>query len=163
MYADFASQYDVSDRQIKRLSAGVRYLPEPGKVFNAAYHYNRDPSAPVKQIDLSGQWPLTGRLYAVGRYNYSFRDEGAALSTVNQRGRLIQAVGGLEYNGGCWVLRGVVQRLALTSEKTSSAFFLQLELNDFASIGSNPIDMLRRNIQGYSLINAPINDSVYVH
>ena len=163
VYADFASQYDVSDRQIKRLSAGVRYLPEPGKVFNAAYHYNRDPSAPVKQIDLSGQWPLTGRLYAVGRYNYSFRDEGAALSTVNQRGRLIQAVGGLEYNGGCWVLRGVVQRLALTSEKTSSAFFLQLELNDFASIGSNPIDMLRRNIQGYSLINAPINDSVYVH
>lgn len=163
VYADFASQYDVSDRQIKRLSAGMRYLPEPGKVLNAAYHYNRDPSAPVKQIDLSGQWPLTGRLYAVGRYNYSFRDEGAALSTVNQRGRLIQAVAGLEYNGGCWVLRGVVQRLALTSEKTSSAFFLQLELNDFASIGSNPIDMLRRNIQGYSLINAPINDSVYVH
>ena len=163
VYADFASQYDVRDRQVKRLSAGVRYLPAPGKVFNVAYHYNRDPSAPVKQIDLSGQWPLTGRLYAVGRYNYSFRDDGAVLSTVSQRGRLIQAVAGLEYNGGCWVVRGVVQRLALTSEKASSAFFLQLELNDFTSIGSNPIDMLRRNIQGYSLINEPVKDSIYVH
>lgn len=163
VYADFASQYDVSDRQVKRLSAGVRYLPAPGKVLNLSYHYNRDPSAPVKQIDLSGQWPLTGRLYAVGRYNYSFRDDGAVLSTVNQRGRLIQAIAGLEYNGGCWVARGVVQRLALTSEKASSAFFLQLELNDFASIGSNPIDMLRRNIRGYSLINEPVKDSIYVH
>ena len=47
--------------------------------------------------------------------------------------------------------------------EASSAFFLQLELNDFTSIGSNPIDMLRRNIQGYSLINEPVKDSIYVH
>ena len=102
-------------------------------------------------------------MYAVGRYNYSFRDDGAVLSTVSQRGRLIQAVAGLEYNGGCWVVRGVVQRLALTSEKASAAVFLQLVLTDFTSIGSNPIDMLRRNIQGYSLINEPVKDSIYVH
>ena len=162
IYTDVASQYNLSDRQIKRLSVGVRYLPEPGKVLNAAYRYNRDASAPINQIDLSGQWPLTGRLYAVGRYNYSFKDDGAVLSTASQRGRLIQAVAGLEYRGGCWVLRGVAQRLALTSEKASTGFFVQLELNDFASIGSNPIDMLRRNIQGYSLINEPVTDFNYV-
>ncbi len=162
VYTDLASQYNFSDKQLKRLSLGVRYLPEPGKVLNAAYRYYRDASAPTNQIDLSGQWPLTGRLYAVGRYNYSLKDTGTTLSTGSQSGRLIQAVAGLEYKGGCWVVRGVIQRLALTASAASSAFFIQLELNDFASIGSNPISMLRRNIQGYGLINEPTTDFDYV-
>jgi LPS-assembly protein len=59
-------------------------------------------------------------------------------------------------------LRGVVQRVAKTASSTSTAFFIQLELNDFASAGSNPISMLRRNIQGYSLINEQNTDFDYV-
>jgi LPS-assembly protein len=161
VYADLATQYNVQDKQFKRYSMGVRYVPEPGKVLNAAYRYNRDETAPVDQIDLSGQWPITGRWFGVGRVNYSFKDPGALLSTTPQGGKMIQSVGGLEYNGGCWVVRGVVQRLALTQDKASTGFFIQLELSDFASIGSNPISILRRNIQGYSLINQPVTDSAF--
>ncbi|MEI7612901.1 MAG: lipid IV(A) palmitoyltransferase PagP [Betaproteobacteria bacterium] len=170
VYADFASQYSVSDKQMKRYSMGIRYLPEPGKVLNAAYRYNRDETSPVDQIDLSGQWPITGRWYGVGRWNYSFRVEGSTLTTTSlgttlsstpQSGRVIQSLAGLEYNGGCWVVRGVLQKLALTQDSSSTGFFLQLELSDFASIGSNPINMLRRNIQGYSLINQPVADPVF--
>jgi LPS-assembly protein len=170
LYADFASQYSVADKQMKRYSMGLRYLPEPGKVLNAAYRYNRDETSPVDQIDLSGQWPIAGRWYGVGRWNYSFRVEGSTLTTTSlgttlsstpQSGRVIQSLAGLEYNGGCWVVRGVLQKLALTQDSSSTGFFLQLELSDFASIGSNPINMLRRNIQGYSLINQPVADPVF--
>jgi LPS-assembly protein len=161
VYADAASQYNFGDRQVKRYSMGVRYQPEPGKVLNAAYRYNRDATAPVDQVDFSGQWPITGRWHGVGRLNYSFKDPGTNLSTSSQGGRLIQTIAGLEYNGGCWVVRGVFQRLALTQDKASTGFFIQLELNDFASIGGNPVNLLRRNVQGYSLINQPVADPVF--
>ena len=73
---------------------------------------------------------------------------------------MIQAIGGLEYNGGCWVVRGVVQRTALTLDSTSTGFFIQLELSGFSRIGSDPMNLLRRNIQGYSLINQPTATAV---
>jgi LPS-assembly protein len=139
----------------------MRYQPEPGKVLNAAYRYNRDSTAPVDQVDFSGQWPLSGRWHAVGRFNYSFRDDGTSLSTGSQGGRLIESIAGLEYNGGCWVIRGVIRRQALTQESASTSFFIQLELNDFARVGSNPINLLKRNIQGYSLINQSVADPVF--
>ncbi len=161
VYADTAWQYNVSDQQVKRYSLGARYQPEPGKVLNAAYRYNRDASAPIDQIDISGQWPISGRWHAVGRLNYSFKDEGTNLSTSKQGGRVIESIAGLEYNGGCWVLRGVVHQTALTQENKSTAFFIQLELNDFSRIGSNPLTLLKRNIQGYRLINEPAADPVF--
>ena len=162
IYADFAWQYNLADREVQRFAVGGRYNPEPGKTFNAAYRYSRDANAPVDQVDFSAQWPLSGKLYAVGRLNYSFRDDGNVLSTSNtQKGRFIETLGGLEYNGGCWVLRGVVQRLALKQDDASTSFFIQLELNDFSRIGSNPLKLLSRNIQGYSLINQPGADSNY--
>ena len=158
VYADFAWQYNVADREVNRYAMGGRFQPEPGKVFNAAYRYNRDPQAPVDQVDFSGQWPLSGKLYAVGRLNYSFKDENSQ-SSETQKGRFIETLGGLEYNGGCWVLRGVVQRLALKEGEASTSFFVQLELSDFSRIGSNPVNLLKRNIQGYSLINQPTGES----
>ena len=155
VFADAAWQYNVDDRQLKRYSMGARYQPEPGKVLNAAYRYNRDANAPIDQVDFSGQWPISGRWHAVGRLNYSFKDDATNIGSVEQGGRVIESIAGFEYNGGCWVVRGVVQRTALTQASKSTAFFLQLELNDFARVGSNPLDLLKRNIQGYSLINKP--------
>ncbi|MFT3849398.1 MAG: lipid IV(A) palmitoyltransferase PagP [Propionivibrio sp.] len=155
VYADLAWQYNLADNEVKRYSMGARYQPEPGKVLNAAYRYNIDATSPIDQIDISGQWPLSGRWHAVGRLNYSFQDD-----ETDQGGRMIESIGGLEYDGGCWVLRGVVRRAALTEEDASTSFFVQLELNDFSRIGSNPLNLLKRNIQGYSLINQTGGDSV---
>ena len=155
VYADSALQYNLVDRETKRYSLGLRYQPAAGKVLNAAYRYNQDSSAPINQVDLSAQWPLSGRWSLIGRANYAFKDDGTDSSVKGsvQNGRMIQSIAGFEYNGGCWVVRGVVQRLALTQDSASSAFFIQLELSDFARIGSNPLDLLKRNIQGYSPIN----------
>jgi LPS-assembly protein len=37
--------------------------------------------------------------------------------------------------------------------------FLQLELNGFSRLGSNPLEALKRNIPGYQKINAPSPDT----
>ena len=140
-YVDTAWQYSQNFHRTERLNFGGRYQPETMKVLNAGYRYTRDQ---LGQLDVSGQWPLGGRWYGVGRYNYSLKDA-----------RMLETVGGLEYDGGCWVLRLVIQRLAVQTLKASTAFFVQLELNGFAKLGSNPADILKRNVPGYSGLNQP--------
>lgn len=153
VYADAAWQYSPDVSQTERFTLGGRYRPEIGKILNAGYRYVRDPAtnlAAFEQIDVSAQWPLLGGWHGVGRYNYSIKER-----------RVIETIGGLEYNAGCWVGRFVVQRLATIADKPTSALFFQLELNDFSRIGSNPMQILRRNIPGYGVINQPTADPVF--
>ncbi|MEW6165152.1 MAG: LPS assembly protein LptD [Pseudomonadota bacterium] len=146
-YADIGWQYNPRDSVTERLTVGGRYRPAMGKIFNAAYRYARNSFG---QIDVSAQWPIFGGWHAVGRYNYSTKER-----------RVIETIGGFEYNAGCWVGRFVVQRLATIAAKPTSAIFFQLELNDFSRIGSNPLDLLKRNIPGYGVINQPTADPVF--
>lgn len=145
-YLDMAWQYDFSHSSNERFSIGARYQPAHGQVLSAAYRYNRGSMAQnlgtMDQIDLAGQWNLSGRWHLVGRYNYAFDSS-----------RLVEGIAGVEYNAGCWVGRFVAQRLESTAGAPNTSFFFQLELNDFGQIGSNPIQMLRRSVPGYSKIN----------
>lgn len=138
---DSSLQYNPHDRRAEVFNIGGRFQVDVGKVINAAYRYTHNQ---IGQVDVSGQWPLFGGWHGVGRYNYSTRD-----------GRVIESVAGLEYDGGCWVARAVVQRIATTENNSNSAVFLQLELNGFSRIGSNPMEILKRNIPGYGVINQP--------
>ena len=155
-YLDTGWQFNPHDNKTNRLTLSGRYQPEIGKVVSAGYRYNRDllnpinPVSQISQIDVTGQWPLSGGWSGVGRYNYSL-DEN----------RIIEAIGGLEYNAGCWATRFVVQRIATAAGKSNTAFFVQLELNGFSNIGSNPLEMLKRNIPGYGRINQPVADPVF--
>lgn len=152
-YADVAWEYNYRDGGSERFSAGARFQPELGKVLSASYRYTRDPltrQSTVDQIDLAGQWPISANWSVVGRYNYSLRDS-----------QLLEAIGGVEYNAGCWAARVVAQRLEAVSGTPNTTVFLQLELSDFASIGSNPLGLLRRTIPGYGKINElPYNGSL---
>lgn len=153
VYVDAAWQYSPDTKNTERFTLGGRYRPEIGKILNAGYRYVRDPLtdlAAFEQIDVSAQWPLFGGWHGVGRYNYSIKER-----------RVIETIGGLEYNAGCWVGRFVVQRLATIAAKPTTALFFQLELNDFSKIGSNPMQLLRRNIPGYGVINQPTADPVF--
>lgn len=145
--ADAAVQYNMQNSQVSRFTLAGRYLPEPGKVLNASYRYTRDV---LGQIDVTGQWPIYAGWHLVGRYNYSIKE-----------GRAVETIGGVEYDGGCWIARAVVQRFAATVDQPSSAVFLQLELNDFSRIGSNPLELLRRSIQGYGKINQSTSDPMF--
>jgi LPS-assembly protein len=137
--AETAAQFNPREQRSERLNLSARYQPETFKLLNLSYRYLRDQ---LGQIDVSAQWPLGGGFYGVGRYNYSLKDR-----------RVIETLGGLEYNGDCWVLRGVMQRFATATGQTTNTFFLQLELSGFSRIGSNPLEALKRNIPGYSRLN----------
>jgi LPS-assembly protein len=65
----------------------------------------------------------------------------------------LEAVAGVEYNGDCWALRIVGQRLTTSLDTTSTSIYAQLELSGFARIGTNPLELLRRTVPGYQKLN----------
>ena len=136
---DAGAEYSPRFSRVEVLNVGGRFQPEAGKVINAGYRYTRDQLA---QVDVSGQWPVFNGWHAVGRFNYSTKEN-----------RLIESVAGLEYDGSCWIGRVAFQRLATLTQESNTSLFFQLEFNGFAKIGSNPLDMLKRSVPGYGIIN----------
>ena len=136
---DALVQYDPTKNTPDDSSISSRYRPAPGKVLNLSFRYTRDL---LKQIDVSGQWPLYGRWVGMARYNYSLLDS-----------KVLEALAGLEYNGGCWASRAVIHRFTTATADVTNAFFLQLELNGVSQIGPNPLDILKQNIIGYTKSN----------
>jgi LPS-assembly protein len=128
-------QYNTDDTGMVRTNILARYNPEPGKLLNVGYRYTQQF---LEQINLSGQWPLSQGWYGVGRMNYSLRDSN-----------LIESIAGLEYDAGCWQIRSVIQRVQTATAEANYGLFFQLELGGLASIGSNPLNLLRRDIPGY--------------
>jgi LPS-assembly protein len=137
-------QYNFDATEVERFNAGVRYSPAPGRVVNATWRYTRtlvDPTGAIeqiKQVDLSGQWPVSDRWTLVGRWNYSLPDR-----------KTLEAVAGIEYNADCWVLRIVGQRLTTTTQQATTSVFVQLELNGLGRVGTSPLDLLHRSVPGY--------------
>lgn len=136
-------QYNQSDSQVQRAAITLNYQPEPGRTLNLGYHYS---NPEIRQADASVQWPLYGRWYGMGRALYSLRDK-----------ELLESVGGLEYNAGCWILRLVRQRYVVSADSKTTSTFVQLELNGLGGIGTNPLGMLRDSIFGYRKSNE-LND-----
>ncbi|WP_047539481.1 LPS-assembly protein LptD [Methylotenera versatilis] len=128
-------QYNTDGAGIVRSNILARYNPEPGKLMNVGYRYTQQF---LEQINVSGQWPLSRGWYGVGRFNYSVREKA-----------LIESLAGIEYDAGCWQARTVIQRVETATADANYGLFFQLELGGLASIGSNPLNLLRRDIPGY--------------
>ncbi len=144
---DSYAQYNTETSRTERLNASVRYQPGFARTLNLSYRYA--PNLRVDQdivgledIDVSGQWPLARQWYGVGRVTHSLKDD-----------RITEAVAGIEYDGGCWVFRTAVHRFAIDEDDVTNAIFIQLELNDLAGIGSNPLSLIKRSVPGYGKIN----------
>ena len=162
-------QYDPRNWKTQFISMYAHYQPEFGKLLNLGYLYNRTilplsayaygtpnaialtnvlPAAveaqgyALNQVDISGQWPLVGRWHGVGRWNYSLANK-----------QLLEGTAGVEYDADCWALRVVTKRFAIAYQQTASAFFVQLELNGLARIGSDPLEALRTSIPGFTRTN----------
>jgi LPS-assembly protein len=136
-------QYNTDDSRSVRTTISSHYAPEPGKALNLSYSYRRDtPGAltndGLDQFDISGQWPLGKGWYGVGRFNYSLKDSSS-----------VESLAGFEYNAGCWQARTVIQRVSTATANANYALFFQLELGGLASIGTNPLSVIKRNVPGY--------------
>jgi LPS-assembly protein len=142
--------YQPSPRQTEELDLATRYQPGSGRVLNLAYRYIRQSLnsagqvSQLKQIDMSGQWPFGNNWSVIGRWNYSLVDATT-----------LEGVIGFEYNGGCWVFRIAAQRLVTNTQQISNSIYVQFELNGLARIGTNPIDVLKRSVPGYTRTNDP--------
>jgi LPS-assembly protein len=149
-YAELAIRYNPHIGQTERLNVGARYQPASGKVFNLGYRYTRDQ---LGQIDVSGQWPLVGGWNGVARHTYSTKDR-----------RVVETLGGLEYDAGCWAARFVLQRFATAGQSSNTAMMIQLELSGFSGLefGSNTKDLLKRSIPGYGMIDQPAADEAFI-
>lgn len=136
---DTAWQFDTQNGTTIRQNLGASYRPGPGRALNFGYRFI---DQTTEQVDLSGQWPLGDRWYGMFRYNYSFQDN-----------KLVEGLAGVEYNGGCWAVRAVFQRLATKEDQSTDAMFFQLELNGMGRLGANPLDVLKQSVPGYRTSN----------
>jgi LPS-assembly protein len=129
-------QYNLDLGRTEKYSVGARYRPAPGKVLGLSYRYTRDT---LRQVDISTQWPITSNWQGLGRLNYSLKDNS-----------LVEGLVGLEYNRDCWAVRMVAHRFPIAEQRTTTSFFIQLELTGLSAIGINPLETLKQNIPGYT-------------
>lgn len=157
----FDAQFSPYTRERDEMSAGFRWQPKRLAILSASYRYQRDPSAVInpnivnangyvdnstERFTLSGQWPITSKIYGLGRWDYSLQDK-----------RTTQTVVGMEYKGDCcWAARVVLQRYAVSAKDANTAVFFQLELSGLGSLGTDPMSLLGRTITGYQPVTPPV-------
>lgn len=159
---DAGIQYAVSDGSLPRGNIAYRQASANGRIFNVGARYLRDE---LGQLDTSWKQPVGQRWTSLGRINYSFlkkRIDPATGQLVEADRGIIEGLLGLEYHQDCWTFRFVFQRFITASATPTTALFFQLDLNGLGRLGSNPFDILRRNIPGYRLPNdRPLPGSKY--
>ena len=154
---DAAMQYNPDSRRIVRSILNARYAPAPFHSLSAGYNFSRGSS---EQLQVGWQWPIYrgeakpvgaasgcgGKLYGVGRINYSMRDS-----------RITDSILGLEYDARCWVGRVVAQRLSTGPNEATTRLSFQLEFVGLSRLaaGFNSAQVLKDNVPGYQ----PLRDT----
>ena len=127
-------QWDFANDQITKNNVGLRYQPDPRRVFNVSYSFSPDN---FEQTDMSLAWPLARDWRFVGRWAYSLEENTT-----------VEGFGGVEYESCCWAFRTVIRRY-LSGTQTTNAFFFQLEFKGLTGVGRSTVDFLERSIPGY--------------
>jgi LPS-assembly protein len=77
----------------------------------------------------------------VGRIDWSLFDR-----------RLVEGLVGLEYDGGCWIGRVVLERISTSTTSSNKRILFQLEFVGFTHLGSNALQALKENIPRYQFL-----------
>jgi LPS-assembly protein len=154
IFFDTNLQYNQDIDRIMRSTVSFSWKPEANKVFNVGYRYYRADAntgqLALEQTDVSAQWPLTRRLYGLGRIGYDMNAKKPSDMLL-----------GLEYVADCWVGRLAVQRYSNATSGYTTHIFAQIEFKGLSKVGNNPIDVIRLNVPGYQPVSAqPITPSV---
>src|SRR5450830_237063 len=145
--ADSLVQYNPSDRQLMNYNYTLQYQPGAKKVLNFSNRFQRG-DAGWRNVEVSTQWPLTDRLYGVGRISYSLKNRS-----------MLESLVGLEYKGDCWVFRMGAQRFVTTAQTVSTPIFFQLELTGLSNglgLGTNGLETFTKTIPGYQALSQPL-------
>lgn len=152
--SETAFQYNQNNNQLVKSSIGFGFSPGERRVINVGYRYTRSNTTldnqPINQFLVSAQWPLTRRLYAVGRFNYDLAAD-----------RVVDGLLGLQYDADCWALGVGIQRYAngvntSGQQNSSTRFMMQLTLKGLSSIDNGLVAAFRAGVPGYQpLPSAP--------
>lgn len=146
--SETAFQYNSDNHQLVKSSVGFGFSPELRKVINVGYRYTRARTTldgqPINQFLVSAQWPLTRRLYAIGRFNYDLAAD-----------RIVDGLLGLQYDADCWALGVGLQRYAngvntSGQQHSSTRFMAQLTLKGLSSVDNGLVAAFRSGVPGYT-------------
>jgi len=130
-------QWNPEDTRSERSQFRLQYRPAGDRVINLGYRSQRDR---LEQAEFSGAWPIGKSWNAFGRVVYSLRDS-----------ETLEKFAGFEYKACCFALRAVARRFISNREgRQETSYYLQLELNGMASVGTSADAFLERTIRGYS-------------
>ncbi len=147
--AQYEIQYNLQDHTTTYNSFNLSWRPDVAKVLNLRYIYSTYTSPYIKQLDLSGQWPISSGWYGIGHVNYSL--------IKSDPNRFLDTLAGVQYNAGCWGLQLAAQRYVTTDGGTSNTYYVLLQLGALGGLGTNPTSALRTAIPGYSDISGSSN------
>lgn len=134
-------QGNTQDKILEQAGAHLHYRMDNQRVVNLSYRFREHRQ---QQTDLSFAWPLSHRIEAVGRWNYSLRDT-----------RELEAFAGFEYSSCCWGLRVVARRhLTYSGDGDyNNGIYAQLILKGLTSMGTGLGGWLEESIPGYATLD----------
>jgi LPS-assembly protein len=155
---DLFGQYNTQLNRFVQSSVGAGWRPTPGRSLNFAYRNVWNPptdgtNSGVTQTDqynAFGEWPVFKKYRLLGRWGY----DALTAKTLN-------TLVGLQYDADCWTARFAYSQARNTSQITTTQVLFQLEFRGFASVGNNPVDVMRLNVPGYQPIAKPLPPSPY--
>nr|WP_255581937.1 LPS assembly protein LptD [Cupriavidus sp. AU9028] len=156
-YVNLGVQYNPENDRVVQSNIAFAWRPEARKLLNVGYRYRRPTTVTdntaIDQFEISSQWPITRNAYGIGRVAYDLNGK-----------ELVDTLLGLEYAADCWVGRVAYQRFRNTQQGYNGRIFLQVEFRGLSKIGSNPLDILRLNVPGYTpAVAAPIPQTQFDH
>ncbi|KAF1023463.1 MAG: LPS-assembly protein LptD [Paracidovorax wautersii] len=156
-------QYNYDEKKSVRTTLGAAYSPGNYRRVSASYSLDRINAS--EQANLSWQWPLDdlwrrkpdafstagaglggGRIYTVGRLNYSLEDR-----------RLVNTLVGFEYDGCCYIARVGLERYQTSTSTANKRILFQLEFVGFARVGSGAMSSFTDNVSGYQVLRDRTN------
>ena len=151
-------QYNPYEDSWDRAQIVARFSPKRAASLSASYRYQRNPTGVYQpqgqeQVSVAFQWPLSAKIYSVGRVDYSLLSDPERDVVP----RVTQAIAGFEYRGDCcWAARVVYQRYAIDPKQVNNAIFFQLELAGLGRLGQDPMGLLGRSIPNFQNITPAI-------
>jgi len=108
-----------------------------GALFNMAYRYRRDV---LEQTDAAFAIPISAAWRAVGRWNYSLRDDST-----------LESFAGFEWESCCVAARVLGRHYVRNREgEKNNALYVEIELKGLGSFGRKSGDFLSQAIEGYT-------------
>lgn len=137
--------FNVHEKNVNNGDLTFQYLSNSDHVANIGYHYQKDgdkdgrKTIDLNRLYLSTAWLFFNHWRLLGQWNY---DIGAKHSFTY--------LYGLEYNGCCWALRGIYDKVRNTDGSYDDEYAVQIMLKGLGGFGYNePGSLLTSSISGF--------------